>query len=75
MSAAKMASAILRLRWWTWRGVIIALGNREHVPDFSEAAGRADRAESVAVVGPPWLFTSKGGLSEAGACQSGLYGR
>ena len=39
-----MLSALLRTRWWTWRGVILALGNRDDVPEPSAVAARADRA-------------------------------
>ncbi len=39
-----MASSFLRTRWWTWRGALLALGNRGEMPEPTPLAGRADRA-------------------------------
>jgi uncharacterized MAPEG superfamily protein len=39
-----MASAFFRTRWWTWRGMHLALGNRGEMPEPSPLAGRCDRA-------------------------------
>jgi uncharacterized MAPEG superfamily protein len=39
-----MLSAFLRTRWWTWRGLILAMGNRGEMPEPSAVAGRSDRA-------------------------------
>jgi uncharacterized MAPEG superfamily protein len=38
------ASAFFRAKMWTRIGLRYSFGNREHPPDFSEFAGRADRA-------------------------------
>jgi uncharacterized MAPEG superfamily protein len=39
-----MASAFFRTRWWTWRGLHLAMGNRGEMPEPTALAGRVDRA-------------------------------
>ena len=41
--AALMAS-LIRARAWTPRGLMLAMGNREHMPELTPLAGRAQRA-------------------------------
>jgi uncharacterized MAPEG superfamily protein len=39
-----IAASLLRARSWTPAGAKVAFGNRDHVPEPSPLAGRADRA-------------------------------
>ena len=39
-----ITAAFFRTRWWTLRGLGLAFGNRDDLPDASPLAGRADRA-------------------------------
>jgi uncharacterized MAPEG superfamily protein len=39
-----LAASLIRVRGWTVPGFMLALGNRESLPDASAFAGRADRA-------------------------------
>jgi len=39
-----MTAAALRTRYWTFGGMLVALGNRDDVPEPRPAAARADRA-------------------------------
>jgi uncharacterized MAPEG superfamily protein len=39
-----MTSSLLRTRWYTPKGVVLACGNRENLPEPRPIAARADRA-------------------------------
>lgn len=39
-----LAASLIRVRGWTVPGFMLALGNRDSLPDASAFAGRADRA-------------------------------
>ena len=39
-----MAASLIRVQGWTPKGFVIAAGNRDHLPEASPIAGRADRA-------------------------------
>jgi uncharacterized MAPEG superfamily protein len=39
-----MAASLIRAQAWTPKGFVIAAGNRDHLPEVSPLAGRADRA-------------------------------
>lgn len=39
-----LSASLVRARGWTMPGMVVALGNRDDVPEPSPLAGRADRA-------------------------------
>ncbi|HXA48102.1 MAG TPA: MAPEG family protein, partial [Burkholderiaceae bacterium] len=39
-----IVASLMRARAWTFSGLMLALGNREKMPDASPLAARADRA-------------------------------
>jgi len=39
-----LTASSLRERAWSWRGLLVAVGNRDDVPEPSPLAARADRA-------------------------------
>jgi uncharacterized MAPEG superfamily protein len=38
-----LAASLIRAKGWTLDGLKVAMGNRDHLPDASPLAGRADR--------------------------------
>lgn len=38
-----LAASLIRVRGWTMAGTLLALGNREHLPESTPWAGRAER--------------------------------
>jgi uncharacterized MAPEG superfamily protein len=48
---ALLAASLIRARAWTLPGTIIAMGNRDNLPEATPLAGRADRAARNTVEG------------------------
>ena len=41
---AMLLASLIRAKGWTLPGMVLALGNRDNMPEASALAGRADRA-------------------------------
>ena len=38
-----MGGSLIRIKAWTWQGVLLGVGNRDNLPAITPLAGRADR--------------------------------
>ena len=38
-----MGGSLLRIKVWTWQGIVLGAGNRDNLPPATPMAGRADR--------------------------------
>jgi len=68
--ASLQLASVLRTRSWTRAGQKLAFGNREHVPEPSPLAGRADRAaknnlENLVLFAAVWAAARLGAADPA----------
>jgi len=38
-----MGGSLIRIKVWTWQGILLGVGNRDNLPAMTPLAGRADR--------------------------------
>jgi len=62
---ALLLASLLRAKGWTLPGMLLALGNRENMPEASALAGRADRAARNTLEGFV-LFAARALAAEVG---------